>query len=317
IGPTDERVYYYHPDHLGSTGAVTDEDGKLHEQVEYFPFGETWVQNGGNDKVSPYLFTSKELDSETGLYYFGARYYDPRTSVWQSPDPILEKYLPGIGNDSNLAGMGGIYNSFNLGLFTYAHQNPVRYSDPDGNVVIGIPFTDKYFVLQQKPGGGVRAEVTTRAEGRHIDPAPSGLFGEQKIGFRNDVPGGPSTDKKVLFEAADNIEGAVRETNLSINVNSTTGGHTSGQHPAKEAVDVNRVGGSKVSDPRNLANVSKFQKALGNQPNIFRNYGPAGQTETQVRGGMKSVIPVSGQAAAHANHIHSSAPNAEERKLRE
>ncbi|NIV10723.1 MAG: hypothetical protein GWN62_05360, partial [Aliifodinibius sp.] len=42
-----------------------------------------------NSQRIPYLYTSKELDEETGLYYYGARYYDPRTSVWQSADPIL------------------------------------------------------------------------------------------------------------------------------------------------------------------------------------------------------------------------------------
>jgi len=150
IGPTSERVYYYHPDHLGSTAVVTNEDGTLHEQVEYFPFGETWVQNGGNDKVTPYLFTSKELDSETGLYYFGARYYDPRTSVWQSPDPILEKYLP-TGDkkkDQNLPGMGGVYSTMNLGLYIYAGLNPVRLIDPTGNEK-DVP---RFFVLHTTEG---------------------------------------------------------------------------------------------------------------------------------------------------------------------
>ncbi len=56
------------------------------EHVQYFPFGETWVSEQSNAERLPYLFTSKELDEETALYYFGARYYDPRTSVWQSTD---------------------------------------------------------------------------------------------------------------------------------------------------------------------------------------------------------------------------------------
>ena len=86
-------LYYYHPDHLGSTGFVTDANGKLYEHMEYFPFGETWVDEHSNTLRTPYLFTGKEYDIETGLYYFGARYYDPRTSVWQSPDPILGSYL--------------------------------------------------------------------------------------------------------------------------------------------------------------------------------------------------------------------------------
>ncbi|MDH5731993.1 MAG: RHS repeat-associated core domain-containing protein, partial [Gammaproteobacteria bacterium] len=137
IGPTDDQLYFFHPDHLGSTSYVTDEDGDIHEHVEYFPFGETWYQEGGNNKVTPYLFTSKELDSETGYYYFGARYYDPRVSTWISPDPILAKYLP-TGNkdrDSNLSGMGGVFNSFNMNLYHYSGLNPARYVDPDGNAM--------------------------------------------------------------------------------------------------------------------------------------------------------------------------------------
>src|SRR5574340_319760 len=119
-------IWYYHPDHLGSTGFVTDQNGELYEHVEYFPFGETWVQEHSNTQRTPYLYTGKELDEETGLYYYGARYYDPRTSVWQSADPILDDYLSGK------RGMGGVYTPPNLNLYAYSHTNPLIYSDPDG-----------------------------------------------------------------------------------------------------------------------------------------------------------------------------------------
>jgi len=79
-------------------------------------------------------FTGKEFDEETGLYYFGARYYDARTSVWVSADPILDKYLP-TGDkekDKKLPGMGGVFNSFNLGVYGYGHLNPVKFVDPNG-----------------------------------------------------------------------------------------------------------------------------------------------------------------------------------------
>lgn len=124
IGRAEETIYYFHPDHLGSTAYVTDEKGDLAEHLEYFPFGETWVQEGGK-KASNYLYTSKEYDAETGLYYYGARYYDPRTSVWVSPDPILDSYLDGEPK-------GGIYDSRNNSLFTYGYNNPIRYYDPNG-----------------------------------------------------------------------------------------------------------------------------------------------------------------------------------------
>jgi len=57
--------------------------------------------------------------------YHGVRDYDPRTSVWQSPDPILNAYLDGKTNN-------GVYNPRNLHLYTYTHNNPVNLVDPDG-----------------------------------------------------------------------------------------------------------------------------------------------------------------------------------------
>lgn len=125
----DNFLYYYHPDHLGSTSHVTDDNGKLFEHIEYFPFGESWVEESSNTQRTPYLFTGKELDEETGLYYFGARYYDARTSSWQSADRILGLYLNGKGN-------GGVYNSANLGLYSYVYQKPLKLNDPDGNIPV-------------------------------------------------------------------------------------------------------------------------------------------------------------------------------------
>jgi hypothetical protein len=81
----------------------------------------------------------KEQDEETGLYYYGARYLDSRTSRWLSTDPALGDYIPGAPiNDEakkrngNLPGMGGVFNTVNLHLYHYAGNNPVKYTDPDG-----------------------------------------------------------------------------------------------------------------------------------------------------------------------------------------
>ena len=129
-----EKRYYYHSDHLGSAQFVTDWRGRQYEHIEYTPYGELWIEEvaAGLDKL-PFRFTGKEMDEETGLYYYGARYLDPKYSRWLSGDPALGEYIPSAGADtSKLAGMGGVFNVVNLHLYHYAGNNPVKYIDPDG-----------------------------------------------------------------------------------------------------------------------------------------------------------------------------------------
>jgi RHS repeat-associated protein len=87
------------------------------------------------NEVLPYQFTGKELDRETGLYYYGARYLDLRASRRLSADPAAGEYVPAAAagrRGGNLPGMSGICNAVNLRLYHYAGNNPVKYTDPDG-----------------------------------------------------------------------------------------------------------------------------------------------------------------------------------------
>ncbi len=84
-------LYFYHPDHLGSSSLITDGTGALTQHIRYAPFGEVFVEERTNSWSTPYKFNGKELDEETGLYYYHARSYDPRLSVWLSVDPLAEK----------------------------------------------------------------------------------------------------------------------------------------------------------------------------------------------------------------------------------
>ena len=122
--PIEKDVYFYHGDQVGSSNFVTDAGGNLYEHLEYFPSGESWVEESTNTQRTPYLFTGKELDEETGLYDFGARYYDPRTSVWQSADPALGELL---AKNADLQRVPR-----RLAMYAYALQNPLIHTDPDG-----------------------------------------------------------------------------------------------------------------------------------------------------------------------------------------
>ncbi|QQO10708.1 RHS repeat-associated core domain-containing protein [Breznakiella homolactica] len=140
--PGYEQVsqYWYHGDHLGSAQAVTDYNGVMYERLEYTPYGEVWIEERGNGEEGlPFRFTGKEMDEETGLYYYGARYLDPKMSRWLSTDPAMGEYVPGAPvneevrkRNGNLPGMGGVYNYVNLHTYHYAANNPVKYTDPTG-----------------------------------------------------------------------------------------------------------------------------------------------------------------------------------------
>lgn len=152
------ETYYYHPDHLGSTSWVTDQSARVHEHVEYFPYGEVWRDprndsDGGPVKGQRFLFTGKELDEETGLVYFGARYYEPRWARWLGVDPALGDFVDQGGRgDGPLR--RHIFVPASLSLFSHANQNPIVLKDPDGRwvplLLLAIPLL---FLEHDEPGG--------------------------------------------------------------------------------------------------------------------------------------------------------------------
>src|SRR5690625_3364472 len=109
-------AYWYHPDHLGSSSFITNTTGEISQHFEYLPFGETLVEEHLNSYNSPFKFNGKEYDAETGNYYYGARYMNPKWSTFLTPDPALESY-PSISP------------------YAYTLNNPVRYVDPTGMFV--------------------------------------------------------------------------------------------------------------------------------------------------------------------------------------
>ena len=89
---TKEETFFYHSDHLGSTSYITDDKANITQYDAYLPYGELLVDEHSSSEDLPYKFNGKEMDEETGLYYYGARYMNPATSLFLNVDRFLEKY---------------------------------------------------------------------------------------------------------------------------------------------------------------------------------------------------------------------------------
>ncbi|MBO4529421.1 MAG: RHS repeat-associated core domain-containing protein [Paludibacteraceae bacterium] len=105
------NVYFYHGDHLSSVVLVTDRRAAIVQQFTYMPYGELLVDESSVDL--DFRFSAKETDRETGLSYFGARYYDPTVAVWLGTDPLLYIF-PG------------------LSPYNYCYSNPIVFIDRFG-----------------------------------------------------------------------------------------------------------------------------------------------------------------------------------------
>jgi RHS repeat-associated protein len=84
-------VYFYHPDYTGNSNYITDYKGDIAQYLAYMPSGEIFVDDHTKWE-STFKFNARELDSETGLYYYGSRFYDPKTNLWLGTNPKAEIY---------------------------------------------------------------------------------------------------------------------------------------------------------------------------------------------------------------------------------
>ena len=115
-------VQYYHLDAGGSVRAVTDAQSQLVERHDYLPFGEEWCGTtvcATPAAGQPRRFAGKEQDAETGLHYFGARYYRGGLGRFSSPDPA-QRWREAVPDPQK------------WNRYAYALNNPLRYADADG-----------------------------------------------------------------------------------------------------------------------------------------------------------------------------------------
>lgn len=128
-------IYYYHADGLGSIAALSNTSGATAQYYRYDAFGRM-TQSGS--VTQPYMYTAREYDAETGLYYYRARYYDPVAGRFITRDPIgvlgdARTYSPIKGNASEPNTMNLILNKNGINhVYSYVSNNPVNMIDPSG-----------------------------------------------------------------------------------------------------------------------------------------------------------------------------------------
>ncbi|MCS2684107.1 type IV secretion protein Rhs [Bacteroides thetaiotaomicron] len=152
----EKMQFYYHPDHLGSSSYITNLDGEVVQHIEYVPFGEVFVEERNNIWNTPYLFNAKEFDEETGLYYYGARYYEPRLSLWMSIDPLSLDYP-------------------NMTTYAYCSNNPIMATDVDGERILFVNgYWNSSFI-----GDWIGSKHSKRQYwGKNFDKAAQNFFGD-------------------------------------------------------------------------------------------------------------------------------------------
>ena len=160
------RIYFL-DDYLGSSSVLVDGNGILQDRVQYQPFGA--IKAGGS--ASKYGYNNKELD-DTGLNYYGARYYSSRILRWTQPDTV---------NPS-------VYNPQLLNVYSYASNNPTKFIDPSGHEVtyskntvgeVSVYADDAFFGTvvdgyryepQYNSGGGVFYDYSIRTSSTYGAP---------------------------------------------------------------------------------------------------------------------------------------------------
>ena len=184
---------------------MTDIHGVPVQYMMYAPYGEELL----NQKLTgtyhtPYTFTDKERDPETGYLHFDARKYIDVLGIWIGPDRLLDKY---------------IYNS----PYVYCDGNPVKYVDPDGNfahivvgAVIGATITGAYTLYQGGSWSQVGAAALGGAVAGGITATTGGLASGLSLGIDSNIMA--SAGIGAIGGAVGSVAGNLTEQGINIAV---------------------------------------------------------------------------------------------------
>ena len=218
--PTDttnvEDIFFYHSDHLGSTSYITDAMANITQFDAYLPYGELLVDEHSSSEEMPYKFNGKEFDQETGLYYYGARYMNPRTSLWYGVDPLAEKYP-------------------NIASYCYVFNRPLVFTDPKGEDGVRI-------VNDEEKSVTIKADYYVVTDSKQYRTSKGGTIKElkgytskdiQNMNKYNDylnglnliIPSGEYKGYKVLFDLSFSDGGMTYQAEIAAEADVYEGRH--------------------------------------------------------------------------------------------
>ena len=138
-------LIFHHEDHLNGGNVDTDSLGAIISLIDYYPFGDTRVEENSGDYENDYKFTGKEKDEDTGLYYYEARYYDSAIGRFTAVDPWS----------------GELTDPQTLNKYAYVTNNPLKYVDPSGEEPVkaeAVSYEDVLGIIN-------RIELNTKSSG--------------------------------------------------------------------------------------------------------------------------------------------------------
>ena len=298
--PTDttntEDIFFYHSDHLGSTSYITDTKANITQFDAYLPYGELLVDEHSSSEEMPYKFNGKEFDEETGLYYYGARYMDPKISMWLGVDPLVEKY-PSVNG------------------YCYTFSDPIGFIDPSGQEGEGTGNTSWW----GKNNMTTRAIGALQMVGGAVEAVVGGIGGLMTA----ETLAGAALGYAALLNGIDNTQagfnqmwtGTTQQTLLHQEVETNARKLGATKQTAENiatGVDLSTIflgGGTSLSTVRGLratkaANnffkdtkyTEKVMKQMGNSSDVFHGFSKSVDAYaakygkvTQIRGGDKKI----------------------------
>jgi RHS repeat-associated protein len=145
---TESITLFYHLDHLGSTTALSDINGEVIWSDEITPFGLSSGESG--ERTEAGLYTGKDLDEETGFYYFNARWYSAELGRFITEDPIRD----------------------GMNWYVYVSGNPMMFVDPTGLIDGPVGFGALWVGNTSDPYDWQYEQWDSWLEGEGRNPAP-------------------------------------------------------------------------------------------------------------------------------------------------